>query len=432
MMRKNLCPHSTWLPGAFLAALLALGACGGEKEAGHHPAPAPAAAEKQARAESAADAAPSDDPAERAARVHREALVLDAHCDTLMRVVDDGYDLGSRNDEGHVDFPRMAAGGVDAQFFAVWVDPRSYAGRLWERAGEMIDALHREVSEHSDRVGLALSAAEARELVSGGKLAAFLGVEGGYVLEGKPSRLAELHERGVRYVTLTWWNNTSFADGSGDEPEWHGLNELGREIVREMNRRGIVVDVSHASDETFWDVLEVSERPVIASHSCTRALHDHHRNLSDEMLRALAKNGGVAGINFVASFLDSEHGAAAEKLREKMKPEMERVKKRYGDPLRARKERWKLWRRRARAELPPVSIDKVIDHIEHAVKVAGVDHVGIGSDFDGFSVGPAELSDCSKLPLVTEKLLDRGFSEKDVTKILGGNFMRVFAENAGR
>ncbi|MFO8071835.1 MAG: dipeptidase [Polyangia bacterium] len=430
MIRKNRCLHPAWLPGTFLVALLAAGACGGEKKA-DEPAPAPAIAKEPARAEAAADAAPAENAAERAARVHRDALVLDAHCDTLMRVVGDGYDLGSRNDEGHVDFPRMAAGGVDAQVFAVWVDPRSYSGRLWKRAGEMIDALHREVGEHSERVGLAQNAAEARELVAGGKLAAFLGVEGGYVLEDEPSRLAELHERGVRYVTLTWWNNTSFADGSGDEPEWHGLNELGREIVREMNRLGIVVDVSHASDETFRDVLEVSERPVIASHSCTRALHDHHRNLSDEMLRALAKNGGVVGINFVASFLDAEHGAAAEKLREKLKPEMERVKKRYGDPLRARKERWKLWRRRARAELPPVSIDKVIDHLEHAAKVAGVDHVGLGSDFDGFSVGPVELGDCSRLPLITEKLLERGFSDEDVTKILGGNFLRVFSENEG-
>ena len=420
--------HFFWL----LAALLA--ACGGGSDSSAPAAvePPPPAADDAALAADAAAAAPSETAAKRAARVHREALVLDAHCDTLMRVVDDGHDLGATNAEGHVDFPRMKAGGVDAQVFAVWVDPRSFEGRLWERALSMIDALHREVAEHADQAGLATTAAEARALAAEGKRAAFLGVEGGYVLEGEIERLAELEKRGVSTLTLTWWGPTSFADGSGGEPRWHGLNDQGRDIVREMNRLGIVVDVSHASAETFDDVLAVTTQPVIASHSCTAALADHHRNLTDEQLCALAKNGGVVGIDFVAGFLDEANHAAADALREKMKPELDAEEKKYAhDPPLARKKRWALYKERARAELPPVPLERVIEHIDHAVQVAGVDHVGLGSDFDGFSVGPAGLDDCTALPRITEALLARGYSEDDVAKILGGNFLRVFEQVLG-
>ncbi|HUT78404.1 MAG TPA: membrane dipeptidase, partial [Polyangia bacterium] len=273
----------------------------------------------------------------------------------------------------------------------------------------------------------------ARRLAAEGKLAAFLGLEGGYSIEGDIERLALLRDRGVRYMTLTWWGPDELADGSGAPPRWHGLSDLGRKAVVEMERLGITVDVSHASDETFSDVLEIASRPVIASHSGVRAVADHHRNLSDDMLRALAKNGGVVGIDFVASFLDAGHGKASDSLRAKLKPELDRFARKYRkDPNRARKERWAFWGERARAELPPVPVDAVIDHIEHAVKVAGIDHVGLGSDFDGFSIGPTGLTDCSKLPLITEQLLARGFSEADAAKILGGNFLRVFGEASQR
>ncbi len=376
---------------------------------------------------------PPESPSERAARVHRDAFVLDAHADTLMRVVDDGYDLGARHDEGHVDFPRMVEGGVDGQVFAVWVDPDTHEGRLWQRAVTMMDALDRQLSEHADLAGPARDAADARRLAAEGRLAAFLGLEGGYAIEGDLSRLAVLRERGVRYMTLTWWGPNELADGSGEPPKWHGLSDLGRRAVAEMERLGITVDVSHVSDETFDDVLGMAKRPVIASHSGARAVAAHHRNLSDDMLRALAKNGGVVGIDFVAGFLDAAQGKASDALRAKLKPDLDRIERRYRkDPSRARKERWAFWGERARAELPAVPLEKVIDHIAHAAKVAGVDHVGLGSDFDGFLVGPEGLGDCTALPRITSRLLDRGFSEEDVTKILGGNFLRVFGEVSRR
>lgn len=405
-----------------LSCLLAAACRGGERTAAGSEAP-------PARAAEAAPAPPVESARQRAARVHREAFVFDAHADTLMRVVDDGYDLGALNDTGHVDLPRLKEGGVDAQVFAVWVDPEAHEGGLWRRAVAMIDAFHRQLAEHSDRVGLARDAGDARRLAATGRLAAFLGLEGGYALEGDLDRLAWLRERGLRYVTLTWWGPSDLGDGSGAPPKWNGLSDLGRRAVGEMERLGITVDVSHASDETFFEVLGMATRPVIASHSGARAVAEHHRNLSDEMLRALAKNGGVVGITFVAAFLDEEHDRAAGELRERLKPEFDRIERKHrDDPRRRRKERWALWGERARAELPPVSLEMVIDHIEHAVKVAGVDHVGLGSDFDGFSVGPVELADCGKYPLITSRLLARGFSEEDVRKILGGNFLRVFGE----
>lgn len=411
------------VPIAFL--IVAVG-CGTE------PAAVPAVLPPAARVADAAVAPappPPETPAERAARVHREAFVLDAHADTLMRVVDDGYDLGARNDAGHVDFPRMAAGGVDGQIFAVWVDPDTHKGKLWQRAVAMMDALERELREHGDLAGFARDAADARRLAAAGKRAAFLALEGGYAIEGDLSRLAVLRERGVRYMTLTWWGPNELGDGSGAPPKWNGLSGLGREAVAEMERLDLTVDVSHVSDETFFDVLEIATRPVIASHSGARAVADHHRNLSDDMLRALAKNDGVVGIDFVAGFVDAAHGRAAEALRAKLKPELDRIERRHRkDPARGRKERWALWGERAKAELPAVPLELVIDHIAHAVKVAGIDHVGLGSDFDGFSIGPEGLGDCTAFPGITARLLDRGFSEEDVAKILGGNFLRVFAE----
>ncbi len=373
----------------------------------------------------------AETPAERLKRVHFGSTVVDAHADTLGRILDDDVDIGGRLDDGHVDLVRAKEGGLDIVVFAVWVGPEYWPDKAKKRAVEMIDALHATVATHPDKMGFAPTVAAAEKLATDGKLAAFLGIEGGHAIEDNLEALKMFHDKGVRYMTLTWWNNTNWADGSGDKPKWHGLNELGKRVVQEMNRLGMVVDISHASDETFWDVLEVTKKPVIASHSNTRALFDHHRNLSDDMLRALAKNGGVVGVNYVAGFLDSEFAGRADALRAKLKPELDAIKKKHkGDPKKGRKERWKYYSEKMR-ELEPVPLDRVIDHIDHAVQVAGVNHVGLGSDFDGFSVGPKELTDCSKLPLITEKLLARGYSEADIKKILGGNFLRVFRQNIG-
>lgn len=371
-------------------------------------------------------------PAERAARIHREAVVFDAHCDAVMKAVDEGVDLGVRSDEGHVDFVRMAEGGLDIEVFAMWVEPEYWPDQATQRAQQMLDSLLENFARHPDKIELARTVTEARRITGQGKAAAFLGLEGGHAIEDDKRNLKMFYDKGVRYMTLTWWHNTNWADGSGDKPKWNGLNDLGREIVREMNSLGMVIDVSHASEKTFWDVLEVTTKPIIASHSNTRAIADHHRNLSDEQLRALKANGGVVGINFVPGFLDPKAVEASSKLHQALKPELEAIKKKYKkDPQKSRKERWALWRKRSK-ELPRVSLDRVIDHIDHVVKIAGIDHVGLGSDFDGFSSGPVGLEDCTDLPLITEKLLERGYSQLDVKKILGENLLRVFEDNSGK
>ena len=351
---------------------------------------------------------------------------MDTHCDSLGRVTDDGVDLGVRSNEGHVDFRRLAEGGVDAQVFAVWVAPEYWAKGAKARALKMIDAFDRSVEAHPDLVAHARTASGAKEVADSGKIAVFLGLEGGYAIEDDPGALAMFYERGVRYMTLTWWNNTNWADGSGDEPRWGGLSDLGQNIVKEMNRLGMIVDVSHASEGTFWDVLKVTEQPVIASHSNAAAINNHHRNLTDKQLRAIAENGGVVGVNFVSGFLDADFFRRREELEVMLKPRFDLIDKKHGgDKNKAGKERWALISAESK-KLDPVSIDKVIDHIDHIVKTAGVDHVGLGSDFDGFSAGPTELGDCTKYPEITRRLLKRGYSEEDVAKILGGNFLRVF------
>lgn len=374
--------------------------------------------------------AESTRPADRAGRIHHDAVLFDAHCDTLLRIADEKLDLGRRARDGHLDLVRMAEGGVDVQVFAVYVEPREMH-RVRSRTFELLDTIHAELARHPGRVALARTVDEALGIVRRGKIAAFLGLEGGYALEDDPAVLELLHDRGVRYMTLTWRFNTGWADGSEDKPRHNGLTPLGRRIVREMNRLRMVIDVSHASDATFWDVLETTTQPVIASHSNARALTDHVRNLSDEMLRAVAKNGGVVGIGFAAAFLDEKFRSRGAALIERLKPEIERTKS-CKDTAAVCRERLKQLYRRVAGQLPRVSIERVIDHIDHVARVAGIDHVGLGSDFDGYTTGPAELSDCSRLPLITQRLLARGYSPADVKKILGGNFLRVFRAVIGR
>jgi len=415
--------------GSIAFALLSI-CCSGSEQPAQTPHEKAAVVEVSARDGGAAvakpESEPEETPEERSRRVHFDSLVMDAHCDSIMRVIDDGVDLGVRSDEGHIDFVRMKEGGLDAQVFAVWVSPDYWNGRAKKRALDMIEAFERNAAAHPDQVALVRDIPAAKKAIGEGKVAAFLGIEGGHAIEDDPANLAMFYERGVRYMTLTWWNNTGFADGSGDEPRWHGLNDLGREVVREMNRLGMIVDVSHVSRETFWDVLEVTDSPVIASHSNAAALYEHHRNLTDEMLVALAKNGGVVGVNYVAGFLDGDFATAREKLKKKLAPRFEALEKKYAkNPRKARHERWDLINEESR-KLEQVPLSRVVDHIDHIARVAGVDHVGLGSDFDGFGVGAKELSDCTRLPMITGMLVERGYSDEDIAKILGGNFMRVF------
>jgi membrane dipeptidase len=361
-----------------------------------------------------------------ALRIHYNALVMDGHIDTPSLMLDDGYRLGARHrmHEAHVDLPRMFEGGLDAAFFSIYVGGYYGEGqRATDRARTMIAELKRQVATHADSVAMAYSAADVRSITQAGKKAILMGLEGGHALAGSPDVLAELYEAGIRYVTLTHVNTNSWADASQSAPRWDGLNDVGRQLVREMNRLGVLVDLSHTSDATFYDALEVSEAPPILSHSSCRALTGNVRNADDAMLRALAEKGGVVMINYYAPMVNTH-------LTPDVWDEVQRRLDASGQSLRS------LWKvafdvQRERG-LPGASLEDVLDHIDHAVQVAGVDHVALGSDFDGAYM-PRGLEDVTRLPWITYGLLKRGFSVADLYKILGGNTLRVLeaaAQNA--
>jgi membrane dipeptidase len=356
-----------------------------------------------------------------------------------MRCLGD-YRLGDRNVEGHVDLPRLAEGGVDLQFFACWPspgflprgegDPDSSAYRV----ESMIDAFYSELEDNPESLGLARNAAEAAEIISQGKIAGVLAIEGGHAIENSLDVLRGFYDRGVRYMTLTWNNSTDWADAAAeaeDGRETHGgLTGFGREIVRTMNELGMIVDVSHVAESTFWDVMEVTEDPVIASHSCAHALCPHYRNLNDRQLEAMAANNGVVGINFYAGYLDSTYARIMEEVPKTYKAQFDSLAELYGG------NRDLLWRarrqiyRRATRDVT-VTLDTLCDHIDHVAHVAGIDHVALGSDFDGVSRLPDGLDDASHMPKITAVLVDRGYTRAEIEKILGGNVMRLFGEVCG-
>jgi membrane dipeptidase len=373
-----------------------------------------------------------DELLKRAKEIHKRAIVIDTHADTPLRLLDEGLDLGARSGEGHLDLPRMREGGLGAEFFSIYVAPR-FTPHFLARGLAEIGAVLEQVEKHGRELELARTAADIRRIHAAGKIAALMGVEGGHTIENDPRVLDVLYRLGVRYMTLTWAISTDWAGSSGDSGRNRGLSAMGRGIVARMNRLGMMVDISHVSDPTFWDALKATRAPLIASHSCCRALCDHPRNLTDDMLRALAKNGGVAQINFYSGFLDGGYAAAQKKLEAQYEAEDKQlIEKWKDDPARMSRERRRL-ENQYDARLPRPSFERIVDHIDHAVKVAGVDHVGLGSDFDG-STMPRGLDDVSKLPLITAELLRRGYREPDIIKILGANLLRVMeqVEAAGR
>ncbi|HEY8496697.1 MAG TPA: dipeptidase [Limnochordales bacterium] len=311
---------------------------------------------------------------------HQQCFVVDAHCDTVLRLVNGGS-LDDPEPAGHVDLPRLVAGGVDLQIFALWVDARQRRGGFTVRCLELLEAVEREVAAHPDRLQLILTRRDLEAARAAGKIGVLLSIEGGEALEGSLAALRAFYRLGVRALGLTWNGRNELADGCGDADSGGGLTAFGRRVVQEMNRLGMVVDVSHLSERGFWDVLEISQHPIIASHSNARAVCDHRRNLYDAQIRALAERGGVMGMNFCPEFLRSDG---------------------------------------------PATLDDVVRHIDHIVNLVGPDHVGLGSDFDGIDSTPIGLEDVSRLPALTEALLARGYDEASVAKILGGNFLRVF------
>ena len=381
----------------------------------------------------------TDDLAARARQLHRDAIVLDTHIDTTWRLLDAEWSFfdrhepavrGSARGTGRpagnaVDYPRMREGGLDGAFFSIFVPGTVTGPPAVVRALEQIDAVRQLVEGHPGEMALATSAAEVRVAHAAGKTIALMGVEGGHMISEGLAVLRDLARLGVRYLTLTHTVNTDWADSSGDTPAHDGLTDFGKSVVRELNRMGVMVDVSHAADKTFWDALAASRAPIIASHSSCRAISEHPRNLSDEMIKALAAKGGVIQINYMDAYLDHDTYVAQEARDKALAPIRADLEKTHPGPENAQKRMQEL--RAAASALPPLprpSWEKIVEHIDHAVKLAGDEHVGLGSDFDGASM-PVGMEDVTHLPKITEALLRKGYSERAVRNILGENVLRL-------
>jgi membrane dipeptidase len=360
---------------------------------------------------------------ERAMRVYREAIVIDTHNDMPSKMIDDGYNpdvrhtRGFESTQGETDFPRLVESGITGVFFSAYIDPEKWTFRTPDQSWKMVqvyfDSIHAFARRH-DRLTFATTAAEIRAAKANGKVAVLIGVEGGHAIENSIENLREMARRGVRYMTLTWNNGNEWAGAAAglNGTRSGGLTERGREIIREMNRLGILVDISHVSDSTFYDAIAASSYPVIASHSSARALNGHRRNMNDAMLRAMRRNGGVVNVNFYSAFIDPDFLRKADSIEKVLQ----------GPAANA-----------AIQALPRPSLTVLLDHFEHIIRVAGIDHVGIGSDFDGVGgLLPQGMDDVTKLPLIAQGLLDRGYSEADVKKVLGGNMLRVMEQAIDR
>jgi len=367
------------------------------------------------------------------ASIHRRAIIVDMHADTAQRLVDENVDLSQRVADGHLDAVRAKDGALDAQFFSIWVEPQLFGGggaSAMKRADVQINAVRALAEKHPETWENATTAADVRRVAEAGKIAALMGLEGGYAIDDRLENVERYFKMGVRYMSPAWSVSTTWAGSSGDElGKTRGLNDFGKQVIREMNRLGMMVDVSHVSDKTFWDIVNTSTKPVIATHSGCRAIANVPRNLTDEMIRALAKTGGVVNVIFYPEHI--EPGWSEKKRR--VDAEIASRVQRASDEEKGNVAQKKLARDRVRAEeylrrLPAVSVSRIADHIDHVVKLVGVDHVGIGSDFDGVQAVPADMKSVADLPNLTAELLRRGYSESDIEKILGGNMLRVMAE----
>ena len=373
---------------------------------------------------------------ERALKIHKKVLTLDTHADTPIRMIEPGFDMAERHDPNEtgskVDYPRMKEGGLDAIFFAAFVaqDIRNEQGNDHAKALclQMIDSIITSTERNSDIVGLALNPKDAYELEKEGKRAIYIGIENGYPIGNDVSNVEEFYNKGVRYITLVHSSNNDIADSATDPngSEHGGISDLGVEVINEMNRLGIMVDVSHGSDSLFYDAIKYSKAPIIASHSNARSVTNHRRNMSDEMLRLIAENGGVVQLTMLADYLrenpvNEERDNAISVLREKAN-----ASRNLTDEQRA-KLRKSLQKIYEKYPAPPATVSHVVDHIDHIIKIAGIDHVGIGCDFDGGG-GIQGVFDASEVMNITIEMVKRGYSESDIEKIWGGNLIRVFEE----
>src|SRR5690606_10748300 len=351
--------------------------------------------------------------------------VIDTHNDVLYQSVMRGKDIGKRISSGHTDLPRIREGGIDVHVFAVWCNDKYGKGTAFAYANKQIDGLMAVIHNYPNEIALATTAADISAITAQGKIAAVIGVEGSHMIEGRIDYLDSLFARGARYLTLTWNNSTEWATSATDESrnpgklKHKGLTDFGRQIIHRMNELGMMVDLSHVGRQTFSDAMKTTTKPVLVSHSNAYALMAHPRNLRDDQIKAVAENGGVICLNFYSGFLDPVHYTKINRLYEKYVTADDSIK-------RSSDTKFDLLPAVAKEQLrPPLSL--LLDHIDYMVKTAGIDHVGIGSDFDGISSTPLGLDDCSDFPRLTEGLVQRGYSEADIRKILGENVLRVMA-----
>ena len=379
-----------------------------------------------------------------AGKLHRKAVVVDGHNDVLSSAVLDGIDISNRVKEGHSDLVRWNEGGLDVQFFSVWTGetPRNKEG-FYKDAVEEIDSLNILVLRNPDRMVLARNFKEVKKGIRQGKLVALVGVEGGHMIEDDLAKLESLYNMDMRYLTLTWNNSTSWASSAMDETgsgsastsavptplnRPKGLSEFGKNVVRKMNELGVIVDLSHVGEQTFYDALAVTSKPVILSHSSVWSICPVFRNVKDDQIRAVAKNGGVICINFYSGFISKEYDERSEYL-------SGTIRKRFQDSLlainpdsTAMRNTWRKYYREEMKKVQP-TLGQLVDHIDHIIKLVGDDYVGIGSDYDGVSSLPLGLEDVTTYPKITEELVRRGYSKKSIRKILGGNVLRVMKAN---
>lgn len=356
-------------------------------------------------------------------KLHKEAFVLDSHCDTPLASLR-GQDISKRRKLGQVDFDRLKDGGVDGVFFAIYTSNSLSPDEATVRALKLLALTHKVIDENPKKVGLATSVREARELKAQGRTAIFIGMENGLPIQDDLSLLQLYYKMGVRYLTLTHAGNNDICDSCAPKvKKWNGVSPFGREVIALMNKLGMIIDVSHISDEAFYDVLKYSKAPVVATHSCCRALCNHPRNMTDQMIKDLAAAGGVIQINFYSLFLDEEYGKVASDLCETFDNAL--IDYQLHIKCKRRKEIYEKAKEALFAVKRP-SIKLLVDHIEHVIKLVGVDYVGLGSDFDGIESAPEGLEDISMMQNITKELVERGYGEEDIKKILGENFLRVF------
>jgi membrane dipeptidase len=364
--------------------------------------------------------------------IHNNALVADLHSDTPMKMRR-GFDFAARDTSGHMDLPRLQEGGVDLQVLACFVSTGTPAEECRPRIDEMIDSITAQVSRNEDDIEICLSAADAERIVGEGKIAAFIGIENGVAVNNNLENLQHYYDRGVRLLDLTHTASSDWCISSADtNPAFHGLTDFGREVVRKMNQMGMIIDVSHAHVTAVEEVLKITTDPVIASHSCVHAICPHDRNLTDDQIKAIAQNGGMIGINFYGGYLSpgGKWNVISDSIWEAHGDEIDSIRALYKEDRDKRYEAMQPIFDELRQQLASLNINvaTVVDHMDHIVKLVGPDHVGLGSDFDGVFGLPQGLSDCSMVPNITRELVARGYSQTDIEKILGGNFMRIFRQ----